>query len=142
MAQYCTAIGSYNMVPNIFERLIDKNVSSVPYHEANKIGIKSSVFFINAGSDLTVLIIFLIFLPLVLLFARTNFGKVSRKFEEKLHEYRYDVFIRFWIQTYLNFGVFALLNYESVRNNKDSLIGGASYMVSRIFSIFYLVIFI
>ena len=84
---------------------------------------------------------FLSFFPLVFVLAKINLGKVSIKFKEKLHEYRYDVFIRFWIQTYLNFGVFAFANYESVRNKKDPLIGGTSYMVSRIFSIVYLVIF-
>ena len=141
MNQYCTAIGSYNMIPNIFESWIDKNTSTAPFHEATKIGIKSSIFILNAGSDLTILIIFLSFLPFIVMFSSTELGKITLKFKEKLHEYRYDIFIRFWMQTYLNFGIFAIINYESVRINKDPLIGGTTHKLSKIFSIVYLVIF-
>ena len=140
MNQYCTAIGSYNIIPNPFESFIDKNASTMPYHEAYKMGIKSSVFILNIGPDLAILLIFIIFLPMVILLSSADLGKISSKFKEKLHEYKYDVFIKFWVQTYLNFGVFSIINYESVINKKDSLNGGATYLISKIFSSIYLVI--
>ena len=64
-----------------------------------------------------VFIIFLGFLPFLFVFSHANLGKITLKSREKLHEYRYNVFLRFWIETYLSFGVFAFINYESVRNN-------------------------
>ena len=114
ITQICKAIRTYNMFPNIFTLWIDKNASSPPYSQARKIGIKSSIFLLNAGADITVFIVFLCFLPLVLVLSHINLGKISSKLREKLHIYRYDIIIRFWIQTYLNFGIFAMVNHESV----------------------------
>ena len=141
ITNFCKAIRKYNMFPNIFKLLVDKDASTDPYHQAQKVGINSSIFLLSAGSDLTVLIIILCFLPVIIIFSKVNLGKISSKLREKLHEYRYNVLIRFWIQTYLNFGIFAIINHKSVKSIKEALNGGATHFTSRIFSIIYLVIF-
>ena len=103
------------MFPNIFNLWINKNASTSPYNYAKKIGINSSILLLSGGPDLTVLILLLSFLPILIVLSRINLGKFSTKLKEKLHEYRYDVFIRFWIQTYLIFGIFAIINQKSVK---------------------------
>jgi hypothetical protein len=142
MTQYCNSIGSFGMIPNLLEDYLDKNLSEPPYQQAQIIGIETSVFLLNIATDLTVLIVFLCFLPFIYLVSSMKLGKFSKKFEEKLYEYRYDVFIRFWIQSYLSFGVFAIISSQSVIIKQDALTGGPWFHVSNTFSYIYFVSFI
>ena len=130
------------MFPNIFKLLVDENASTAPNYQSKKVGINSSIFLLSAGPDLTVFMIILSFFPLILVISHVNLGKFGLKLKEKLHEYRFNVFIRFWIQTYLNFGIFAIINQQSVKFIKEALTGGVTHYISKIFSIIYIVIFI
>ena len=115
MTHYCTAIGSNSMIPNIFERFENKDSLKPPQHRAKKIGIKSSLFLINAGVDITILFGIISLLPLVYVISKIGLGSISSKFAGKLQEYKYNVFLRFWIQTYLSFGIYSLIDIEAVR---------------------------
>ena len=141
MIEYCNSIGSYSIVPNLMDKLINKNLSN-PNEKAAKAGITSSVFFYNIGQNILIFSFSLICLPILLIFSRITTGKIRLKLTKIISEYRYNFFTRFWIQTYLSFGIFALISYESVINIKDILVGGLIYYISKVSSVVYIVIFI
>ena len=54
--KFCTAIGDYNWLPNVAEYVFTSSSSSKPFDEASRIGIETSVFFINTGPIFIVLL--------------------------------------------------------------------------------------
>ena len=94
--------------------MFDPNSTSAPYTEASNYGFNSSVFWINMGPDMTGFIAIIVIFPVILLLSTIKVKKISEKASKYLLNYRYGVFLRFLIQTYLDIGIFAMVQLISV----------------------------
>ena len=112
--KFCKAIGKFDTKTNVPKVIMNKKSLSVPMIQARKIGIQSSSLWINLGSDVTLLAGVCILFPIVYLLSRTNLGKFSQKVKEIKKNYRYSLFIRFFLQKSLAIGMFSFLCFNSV----------------------------
>ena len=138
MTYFCTEITSNQMIANAFESFVDKNISN-PSHRAKQIGLKSSFFLINAGVYITILFGLLCLLLIMLVISKIELGKISLKFADKVVEFKNHTFLRFWIQTYLSFGIFALIDIQTVRLIQEPKVKVDKRNELKIFSIAYFV---
>jgi hypothetical protein len=102
----------YNMVPNLFKLIFNPNSTSVPYENALNYGIESSVLLINTGPMFGLLTLSAFFLIIFLLITRLPIK--SEKIILMKSKYKYNLLLRFWIQSYLEFGLFAIIQLKSV----------------------------
>ena len=101
-------------MPNIMTYAFQQNDTSSPYTQASNYGINTSVFWVNMGQDMTIFMILVAFWPFVYLFSKMKIGRVAMKFGNILHYYRYSMFLRFWIQIYLDAGFYSLIQLKAV----------------------------
>ena len=102
----------YNVVPNFFGYCFDSNSTSVPYREAYQFGIQSSVIFLNAGALFTIFFAFLFILGALIAFEKM-FPKNQKLAEMKLKS-QFGLFLTVWIQGYLEFGIYSIIQLKSV----------------------------
>ena len=112
--EFCKAISKTGLIPNLPELILDKNSSTVPFAQARKIGIETSVVFINIGTEITILLVTLGLYPIILIISLIQFKLISQKIQKIKDDYRYNFFIRFWIQIHLPIGIYSIINFESV----------------------------
>ena len=113
----CKAIGKFNGKMNLPKMLYKENSLSLPSSKAREIGIDTSDFWINLGSDITLLIGIIVLFPFVLLLSKLKIRFLSSKFQKIKEYYRYSVFLRFFIQKNLAIGIFSFICFESVSCN-------------------------
>jgi hypothetical protein len=107
------AIGSYNTMPDFIEPLISRTSSEPPGERMERVGIESSVFWANFGKSAIVLLVYIGIIPLLLL--GTAFRLTRIRSLNALKNYGFSVFIRFFIQTYLDICLFSLIQMISVK---------------------------
>ena len=112
--QFCTSIGGNVLIPNIFIKIFKDDSTSSPYNNALQYGLSTSVFWINIGPDIMNLLIFLAPFPIIYILSKLLQGKISSKFSLLLDNYKYSVFLRYWIQSYLDIGIFSFVQLRSV----------------------------
>ena len=117
VVRFCLSVTDYNIVPNIPEIYIENNSTSLPFKEAKDIGIDSSLFLINFGSEITLLSLALLFLPIYLIFTIFKFNCLKKFLTFCQKNLKYSFFIRFWLQNHLLLGVYAYLNFDAVNDN-------------------------
>ncbi|OMJ66271.1 hypothetical protein SteCoe_36945 [Stentor coeruleus] len=111
---FITGLGGYTeMIPNPFAYIFDSRTLSDPYLQARKFGTKTSVFWINIGPSMVTFLLILSMWPFLYFFSKFNLGKISIKIKKTLKNYRYNFFLRFWIQAYLDIGVASLIQLRS-----------------------------
>ena len=111
---FCTGVGHFNLMPNIMAYVFNKSDTSPPYNEASNFGIDTSVFWVNIGQNTSIFLGLIAIWPFVYLMSKLKVGKIAVKFGNFLHNYKYSVFLRFWIQSYLDVGFFSLVQLKSV----------------------------
>jgi hypothetical protein len=112
---FCDSFSGYNLLPSVFSYFLNEDDMTEPYLEARKYGISTSVFLMNFGSTLLPLIVGIFLWPLFWLLSLCKIGKISSIAKKKLLDYKYSFFIRFWIQAYLEAGIYSIINLQSVR---------------------------
>ncbi|CAG9314446.1 unnamed protein product [Blepharisma stoltei] len=100
--------GSYYL-PNLFEYFIDKSQGTAPYTQAIKYGYDTDLFLINVGSAITALGAIVASLPVVYFLSNCSQRYLAKKLAGILKNYKWSVFVRFWIQSYLDFTAAALI---------------------------------
>jgi hypothetical protein len=63
--EFIQAIGGYSFIPNWIALFFDKDSSGEPSPRASLLGIKSSVFWVNFGASLLVLMAYLALIPFI-----------------------------------------------------------------------------
>ena len=114
LSAFFTALGGFNIMPNPITYIFDNNSTSDPYAEASNYGIQTSVFWINFGPSAFTLLLYIAVWPLVYLLSKVKIGKIAAKFAKYLAGYRYSLFLRFWIVSYLDIGFFAIIQLKAV----------------------------
>jgi hypothetical protein len=111
-AIFFNSLRRHNYMPNFMTYIFDSNATSKPYTEAYNYRFNTSVFWINAGVAMAIILVLLLIFLFILIFSKIC--KSTSKLKKYLKNYRYGVFIRFWIQSYLDLGFFCLVQIQSV----------------------------
>lgn len=115
LKSFVKGLGSYTeIIPNPFTNIFDSRTLSDPYLQARKFGTNTSVFWINIGPSMITFLFIVSMWPFLSLISNFKLGKFSVKIKKILKNYRYNFFLRFWIQAYLDIGVAALIQLRSV----------------------------
>lgn len=112
---FMSGLGSIkSLVPNPFEYIFDSNATAKPYPEALDFGFSTSVFFINIGSPISTLVFIICLWPFIYVLSKFKLGKLSVKLLKILGNYKYNFFLRYLIQAYLELGVASFIQLRSV----------------------------
>ena len=111
--EFLQALAGYSIVPNLMEFLFDSEASSHPTQRIERVGLSTTVFWINIGQNFVMLLFNLILWPF--LFFGSKLPYVSNFCLNLLLNYRYNLFIRFWVEVYLELGLFSMIQIQSVR---------------------------
>ena len=102
----------FNLIPNFFIYLFDPNSTSEPYPNAKKYGIETSVLLLNIGQNLVIMLVYCLFYPFIrLAYSTPAFRETIKKY---LVNYKFNFFIRFWIQSYLQIGIYSIIQLKAV----------------------------
>jgi hypothetical protein len=112
LKSFHASLTSYNLLPNPFEYFVPPNSSSEPFKQAKKFGIDSSVFLLNFGNTLMIPLAYIVIFPL--LYALSCITKISPYVKKYLVHYKFNFFIRFIIQSYLEVGIYSLIQLRAV----------------------------
>ena len=112
---FCNGIGEYNLMPNPLQYVFNVNDTSPPYSEATNLGFNTSVFSINMGQNCAIFLGLVALWPFVYIISKIKIGKIDVSFKKILQNYKYGMFLRFWIQSYLDIGFYSLIHLRSVR---------------------------
>ena len=112
--KFYSTIGSLEFLPNFFEYLIDGNSDSESSIKAPELDITSSVFLLNMGVHLTVLFGTAFAWPVIFFADKLNIPFVQKRMKVYLNDYKFSFYLRFWIQSYLDFGVYSFIQLFSV----------------------------
>ena len=99
----------FNMIPNIFEYILDDSQYTISTQKYKNFGYSSSIFLFNVGSWITTGLAFLLVFFLCSLCLKFSHVKpfsyegVNKKLKSIEQSFKYGKFIRFMIQTYLEF---------------------------------------
>jgi hypothetical protein len=111
---FLNSLVSYNIAPNFMVYFFNPDSTTPPYLQALLFGFTTSVFWINVGPNILLILIILSIYPFIYFAAKFDLGKISNILKNYLKNYRYGVFLRFWIQCYLDLGFFCLVQLRSV----------------------------
>lgn len=111
---FCTSLGKYNLLPNPMEKIYSKNDTEVPYLQGRDFGLETSLFWINIGNNLSILLIILFCWPNIYIVSLLAKGSIATKAKKYLQNYKYNTFIRYWIQSYLDIIVYSIIQIKSV----------------------------
>ena len=112
MLGFFQGIGSYNAMPAYVKSSISTTSSKAPNERIQRIGIHSSVFIANFGKNALVLFVYIALVPII--FAGLILKPLRQRCIKMLQNYKFSVFIRFFIQTYLDIVLFSVIQILSV----------------------------
>ena len=126
----------YNMIPNVFSTMIETEPISVPNKYIKNYGFDTSYIIVNAGK------FFLAFIAIICMNFLLGLIKLCIKciksslFKEKIDEslgtYKFNKYLRFWIQSYLDIfaaGCVALLGFEHNNGYKSANLAFAVFIL-------------
>ncbi|CAG9335769.1 unnamed protein product [Blepharisma stoltei] len=132
-ASFLEDLNAVRYFPNLFSAFIDYDEGISPYDEAVKFNYKSDIAFLNAGSDLTIFIITSVACIFIYAMIKISNSYISGALSAIFKYFKYSIFLRFWIQTYLDVGIAAILSLSYFSSENSVQIS------SSIFSIFFLI---
>ena len=110
------------MIPNPFEYIFDPDISP-NYKEAFKnFGLESSSFVINAGKQISIISFIVLLWPLTWALSKTTIPFIARKCRVFLLEYKYNIFLRSWIQFYLDLAIYCLIQLLTISSSTFVLV--------------------
>ena len=112
MIDFFQGIGNYNIIPEVFKSFLSETSSEAPNDKCKRVGITTTVFWINFGKNVIPLLGYICLIPLLII--GLIFKSLRAKCIKLLKNYRYSLFIRFLIQTYLDVLLFSILQIQSV----------------------------
>ena len=115
--QICAAVSIINPEPNFLEKYMNQNSSSTPNKEVQDCQIEYSPFLMNSAKELVILVFFIAVYPILCLLHHIlkNYSEsFSKKIMKVIKNYKYNFFIRFFLQMHLTFGVYGVVQLQSV----------------------------
>ena len=114
LKEFLNSFGMLSLLPNPIKNFVSLDDNYAPYSEAKNYGFDTSLFHINAGTYLVNLSIFLLLIPILYIGYKLPNKFVSDKCKKWLDNYKFNFFLRFWIQSFLNLTIFACIQIKSV----------------------------
>ncbi|OMJ94784.1 hypothetical protein SteCoe_1964 [Stentor coeruleus] len=132
---FCMSLGKYNILPNLMEKIFSKNDTKPPYLQGRNFGLDTSVFWINIGNTLCMFIIIILCWPCTFIVFQLSKGSVAAKAKKYLQNYKYNTFIRYWIQSYIDIVVYAIIQ---IKSEPQTAIGYVSLGSAVIFAVMFI----
>ncbi|CAG9326437.1 unnamed protein product [Blepharisma stoltei] len=106
---FLKSLNNYNIVPNFFADFIDQSEGIKPYKEAYNYGYETNLLLLNSGNIIETFLAIILCFPLVAFLSKCSQRWIGRRFTDALKDYKYSVFVRFWLQNYIEIGATALI---------------------------------
>ncbi|CAG9335153.1 unnamed protein product [Blepharisma stoltei] len=134
MSSFLNNLNSFNLFPNVFKYVIDKNEGNTPYSQAKNFGFDTDLILITTGNDFTLILTSLSVFPIFFFFSRCSFRWVGKKFVKTVKAYQFAFYLRFWIQCYLELGAAAsvgliTLGFSNITQITNFIICSAVYVL-------------
>ena len=114
LVEFFTYLNLFNLFPSIYKLIGLKVDDSLPYFEARRFGINTSLFLVNIELIVVQFLINLIILVLLLLGSLIFKGKIRDKCLNKMQSYRYGYFLKLLTGGYIDFLIYALIQLKDV----------------------------
>ena len=134
LRSFYSGLNDINFVPNLFEMIFNESESPNPLDRAKEYGFESNLFLVISGEVFTVLVALLLLVPVIWVLSKINSCKV--KFSSYLKNYKYNFFLRFWIEAYLEVAIGAINQVYSVESNWSSVF---NYVLGVFFGVLCLI---
>ncbi|CAG9312421.1 unnamed protein product [Blepharisma stoltei] len=135
------AMNGFNFVPNVFSLFLDEAQGNTPYYQAERYGYDSDLILINIGNDVTILCAIILMMPLTFYLSKCSERHVGRKLKKIYYEYKFGVFLRFWIMIYLEAGFAAIVGIISSSSSEihPGVVGFTNLLICWVFIILILI---
>ena len=111
LKEFFKALNQIELIPNIFEYVVDPKSYPNKHKESFKYGYESSSFLLNAGENLSVIGVIILLFPFIWGISKIPLKPIQRKFSSLLEEYKHGIFMRFWVTAYLEICISAVLQF-------------------------------
>ena len=113
LRNFLLGMGNLNLIKNPMTLMFTGNIPGETYLEASEYGFSNSLFVYNAGTYILSFLGFVAIIPCIYLLSKITHGYLGVQCEKILKNYKYSFFLRFWLQGYLDLGVFAIVEIKS-----------------------------
>ena len=97
------------LIPNFFEFVFDLETSPNSNQLFRDSGFESTLFLLNIGKKFTIFCLVLVLWPIAWMLSKTAIPFIARKCGGLLPEYQYNVFLRNWVQLFLDLAIASLI---------------------------------
>jgi len=115
----------FQYISDLFSYLLKLLTGKDSKHYEEKYGITSEMFLFNAGVNIVIMFLMLLSWPIVWLLSKIP--RLQNRLKPMLREYRYNAFLRYWIQCYLELSIACFIQVSSVPDSET--IGVANFIV-------------
>jgi hypothetical protein len=127
----------FSFLPNSFKYFLPDPSTSIP-DSAKRIDTDSSLFLLNAGDIITVLLASLLTVPIFLCLSQTKHERLSKYSIQRLQSFRWNFFLRFLIESYVELCFAAILQCIEVSRDTylsviNSVLSGLVLLVCFVF---------
>ncbi|CAG9335174.1 unnamed protein product [Blepharisma stoltei] len=107
ISAFLNSLNSFNLFPNAFIYITNKDEGKTPYSQAKEFGFDTDLILLNTGNDFTLILASFLAFPIILFFSQCSFRWIGKKFMKTVKAYQFAFYLRFWIQCYLELGAAA-----------------------------------
>jgi len=115
----------FQHISDLFSYLLELVTGKDSEEYKNKYSMTSEMFLVNAGSDFVILLLILLSWPIVWLLSKIP--RLQERLKPVLREYKYNVFLRYWVQCYLELSMACFIQVSSVPDSET--IGVVNFIV-------------
>ena len=105
-------------VPSVFDTLIEESESPNTEKQSNEYGFKSKFFLINAGLTVMIFCFLLVMWPFIWMFSECKVAWIQKLCNSLLEKFKFSLFIRLWIQRYLDIAIPCFIQLSSFSSIK------------------------
>jgi len=109
-------------VPNLLEFVFDPSVSPNTNPIFEDFGFESTLFLLNIGRELTIFCFVLLMWPVIWILSKVKIAFIRRKSRSFLEEYQYNVFLRNWIQFYIDLASASLIQVSNKPSSEEAVV--------------------
>ena len=120
-------------VPNLFEFVLDSDISPMSNEIFEDFGFESTLFLLNMGQKFTIFAFVLVLWPIVWVVSMSKIPFLAKKCEGFLSEYKYNFFLRNWIQLFLDLSIAAVIQISNSPSSNGIVM--SSYCIGVMFSL-------
>jgi hypothetical protein len=121
LSSFLKSVLDLKSIPNLFQYFISDD-SPLNFQSARRVGKHSSLFLVNGGQLITILLLMLALWPGIYLASKAPYAKMAKRLCEVSANYKWSFFIRFAIEGYLQLTFAALFQLHNATAASFNLI--------------------